>query len=224
MITCEGSPRSEARNPRGRPPRLRVSSSEIVELYRRQQQSFAASHAKILANRRQYTTRETELDRSFAKVISLLEEIGYRVERLHEALAGDEVALTEIYRSVLGDRLDQKSAPYLFDVISFVLRLRTSTREAVTQSDAISRSASYLALQARKLADAVKVSNVDKRFVAALEEYYSMAIRNFDPILIDLLSNRLRAFPDRTERGAVRARNCGDDCPAPFTTSTATIP
>jgi hypothetical protein len=180
--------------PRGGPARLRRSPQSIYESYQSQRQLLGDSHAKILANRRQYIEHITQLDKDFAKCIDFLDEAGQRVERLYKAMSGDDTALREIYTSILGSRLEQKSAPYLFDVISYVLRIRDTKKESIDKNDSLSRSISFLAVQARKLADSVKVSNVDKRFEAALEEYYAMIIGNFDPILIDLFSNKLRAF------------------------------
>jgi len=142
---------------------------------------------------RHHFQRSTSIDRDLRvlKLSSLT--IGSRIDVLDKAIGGDTEALKAVYAAILGEKLDQLDAPYLFEVIDSVVELSSPA-----EFDLASNAKEGLALlikTANDLAGSLISTNLDKRFLGALNDYIeALADQNFSPIKVDLLSNRLRTY------------------------------
>jgi hypothetical protein len=143
---------------------------------------------------REHFQRYTNVDhnlRSFNDELLIIEK---EIDLLQGAtLHSNDEARKEIYERVLGEKLDQLDAPYLFEIINYIVELTNTP--AVEASASAGEGLALLVKEANDLAKSLVQTNVDRRFLSAINEYIgALTESNFSPIKVDLFSNRLRFY------------------------------
>ncbi|WP_128959932.1 hypothetical protein [Bradyrhizobium guangzhouense] len=148
---------------------------------------------KQLIRARNGITRYTIIDANLEETRVALTELHAGLGLLRDAISGQDEARRQIYDRVLGKKLDQLDAPYLFNIVDFLIELL-----APPPADTPASAAEALALltkQAFEIAERLDKTNVDRRFASALREYVDVLTeQNFSPIKVELFSNKLRAY------------------------------
>lgn len=136
-----------------------------------------------------YTSIDAELEASKTQLSRSEEELG----KLKRAISGDEEARREIYEVVLGEKLEQLDAPYLFSVVDFLVQLLAP--QPPDASANANESLALLTKQAIEIAERLEKTNIDRRFAFALREYVDVLTeRSFSPIKAELFSNKIRSY------------------------------
>jgi hypothetical protein len=171
------------------PSDLKESLDQIRDIH----QSLGDSLDFFRSSRRHFQ-RYTSIDSSLRYFHDELSTVGHDIDRLRKAaIENDEQSRKQIYESVLGKKLDQLDAPYLFEVINFFVEL-TNPPNAEISANA-SEGLALLVKEAHDLAASLIQTNVDRRFLSAINEYITaLTETNFSPIKVDLFSNRLRFY------------------------------
>lgn len=143
---------------------------------------------------RRYFQRYTTIDISVSGLRNDISEVGQNIDLLKRAaLENEEPAKKLIYERILGEKLDQLDAPYLFEIINFVVDLTSPPPNDVSAN--ANEGLALLAKEAHDLAGSLIRTNVDRRFLSAINEYIgALTEPNFSPIKVDLFSNRLRFY------------------------------
>ncbi|MGJ4937175.1 hypothetical protein [Bradyrhizobium sp. HKCCYLRH3083] len=140
---------------------------------------------------RSYFTRYTNIDERLANYQADIASLDKEMETLRSAVNGSEDAKKEIYHSVMRERFDQLDAPYLFEIVDFVIEL--TNPPPFDNPPNATEGLAALVKQAHELAKTLTQTNVDRRFVSAIHDYIdALTEEHFSPIKIDLISNRLR--------------------------------
>jgi hypothetical protein len=120
--------------------------------------------------------------------------VNEKLEILRDVILNeDETAKKRIYEQVLGEKLNQLDAPYLFDVINHIVELLSPPEPKANES-----SIEVLALLTKEASDlfqSLQPTNIDRRLLSAIQDYIkALTERNFSPIKVDLFSNKLRTY------------------------------
>ncbi len=143
---------------------------------------------------RRFFQRYTNIDTSLNSLLKDLNSLETEVILLRKAcLDGDEKAKKQIYDNILGEKLEQLDAPYLFDIVNFIVELLAPP--LAEPSANATEALALLTKEAADLAAHIVQTNVDRRFLSALQDYISaLTEHSFSPIKVDLYSNKLRAY------------------------------
>jgi hypothetical protein len=152
--------------------------------------------ALVRSERRRKMTYVTDIDSSISALIHDFEDICSRLELMKRAIGPqvDSRAIEAIYRQVLSDHLGQENAPFLFEIVEYVINLRIQQTDVAADNSTVRQGIAHLIHSSSQLLAALEQSNADRRFVSAVKDYCDVVAHKFNPILLDLLSNRLRAF------------------------------
>lgn len=149
--------------------------------------------ADQLVRARRGMARYTNIDAALDGARQTLLEFNTDLSLAKEAISGNETARKSIYDRVLGEKLNQLDAPYLFDIVDFLIQL-LNPPAAETSANA-AEALALLTKQAFEIAERLDKTNVDRRFASALREYVDVLTeQNFSPIKVELFSNKLRAY------------------------------
>jgi hypothetical protein len=108
-------------------------------------------------------------------------------------LRDDEIAKKKIYQEILGKDLEQLDAPYLFEIIDFIVELTAPPPSDASEN--AKEGLAILAKQANELAERLAQTNIDRRFLTAINDYVGVLTdHRFSPIKVDLFSNRIRSY------------------------------
>jgi hypothetical protein len=184
------------KNARTRRSRPSLSYPDIVGRFQEIERQLDQNLAYLHTERRRAMIFVTDVDAKLLVLVHDFKHISERLELLKGALGvpTSAKAIELIYQQVLSDHLAQDTAPFLFDVVEYIIKLRIESADKPFETDTTSQGIAHLARSAKQLLAALEQSNADRRFVSAVREYSDALTHKFSPILVDLLSNRLRSF------------------------------
>ncbi|HEX4407488.1 MAG TPA: hypothetical protein VH206_01830 [Xanthobacteraceae bacterium] len=168
---------------------IRVPIGELRKLI--QELSKAQEYFKESRN---YFQRFTVVDSNLRLLATELGGISRDLALLEQAyIHNDDVAKKQIYDHVLREELEQLDAPYLFEIVDFIIEIVSSPEG--DSSTGATEGLAILVKEASNLAGRLTQTNIDRRFLSAINEYVdALTEANFSPIKVDLFSNRLRFY------------------------------
>jgi hypothetical protein len=180
---------------RGR-SRPKVSYDALISQFLDLLPALGENLTHLYTERRRKMVFLTEIDSTLRTIIQDFEDLSESTRLLNLAFRRpkDPIIVEQIYRRVLSEHLTQENAPFLFDIVEYIIKLRIAPSGDASENDIVSQGIAHLTRSANQLLAALEQSNVDRRFLAAVKDYCEALTRKFNPILIDLLSNRLRSF------------------------------
>lgn len=151
-------------------------------------------NAQFFVDSRGRFPRYTSVDENILEARRDYGVLGQEVKTLTLAINdNDEDAIKKIYQEIVGGKLEQLDAPYLFDVVNSIVGL--TNPPTVDQSQNAKEGLAILVKEASDLAGRLVQTNIDRRFISAVGEYIdALTEPNFSPIKVDLFSNKLRYY------------------------------
>ncbi|WP_315799421.1 hypothetical protein [Bradyrhizobium sp. SZCCHNR1002] len=174
----------------------KLSSSASDQLIRTASRALRSMRdaTEYYRSTRNFFVRFTKTDHNLFAYKEVILSIENDLDLAEKAIfQNDETAKKEVYQKVFGERLDQLDAPYLFDIQDFKIELTSPPNSETTPT--ATEGLALLLKEAHALASSLAQTNVDRRFVSAINEYIdALTEQNFSPIKVDLFSNKLRFY------------------------------